>query len=208
MFVISFFSQKGGVGKTTLSNHLAVKLTENFNVGIMDLDPQGSLAAWRQAREQEEPYYINVKGSLSKTIKNAKKAGIDVLIMDTAPNTINGNESIDLSDLVLVPVKASPHDIKTVHTTLGFVKDREKVAFIVNDAKPNTTMTKDTKRIIGMQGTLAATINSRVGFSDSQVNGLTMNEIEPNGKGANEINQLYNFVLSKMNERNAGKVAA
>jgi chromosome partitioning protein len=45
MKVISFISQKGGVGKTTLSIHLAVAFAEaGYNVVVVDLDPQVSAA--------------------------------------------------------------------------------------------------------------------------------------------------------------------
>ena len=46
MHVIVVANQKGGVGKTTLSGHLAVEAVraESGNVVLIDTDPQGSLS--------------------------------------------------------------------------------------------------------------------------------------------------------------------
>lgn len=45
MKIISLVSQKGGVGKTTLTGHLVVEAAKNTNekIAIIDTDPQGSL---------------------------------------------------------------------------------------------------------------------------------------------------------------------
>lgn len=44
--VITFFNNKGGVGKTSLVYHLAWMLSElNLRVAATDLDPQGNLSA-------------------------------------------------------------------------------------------------------------------------------------------------------------------
>jgi len=55
MQVIVFASQKGGVGKTTLTANLGVaaELSGDGPAVLIDTDPQGSLAAWWNAREAE-----------------------------------------------------------------------------------------------------------------------------------------------------------
>jgi chromosome partitioning protein len=42
--VISFFNNKGGVGKSTLSGNLASKLADEYNVLLIDNDPQGNVS--------------------------------------------------------------------------------------------------------------------------------------------------------------------
>ena len=57
MQVIVFASQKGGVGKTTLTANLGVaaEIAGDGPAVLIDTDPQGSLAAWWNAREAETP---------------------------------------------------------------------------------------------------------------------------------------------------------
>jgi chromosome partitioning protein len=45
--VITIAQQKGGAGKTTLAAHLAIAWAgQGRRVALVDIDPQGSLAAW------------------------------------------------------------------------------------------------------------------------------------------------------------------
>ena len=57
MHVIVLASQKGGAGKTTLAAHLAIA-AEAAGIGravLIDTDPQGSLSAWWNVRENDSP---------------------------------------------------------------------------------------------------------------------------------------------------------
>lgn len=57
MKILVLASQKGGAGKTTLAAHLAVA-AEQAGAGpavLLDTDPQGSLSAWWNSREDDTP---------------------------------------------------------------------------------------------------------------------------------------------------------
>ncbi len=59
MKVLTLASTKGGVGKSTLTGHLAAE-AERHGEGpeaIVDCDPQGSLAQWWNCREAETPLF-------------------------------------------------------------------------------------------------------------------------------------------------------
>ena len=56
MKVLGLLSRKGGSGKTTIAIHLAVMAqASGRRVLLIDLDPQGSAAAWWQARSEATP---------------------------------------------------------------------------------------------------------------------------------------------------------
>jgi chromosome partitioning protein len=51
--IYAFLNQKGGVGKTILSIHLAAELTKRGSrVLLIDSDPQSSAMSWSSAREE------------------------------------------------------------------------------------------------------------------------------------------------------------
>ena len=63
MKIIVVASQKGGVGKTTLTGHLGVQASTSGHgpVALLDTDPQGSLADWWNMREAPEPIFVTAK---------------------------------------------------------------------------------------------------------------------------------------------------
>ena len=51
--IVTLAQQKGGSGKTTLAAHLAVAFARGgLSVAVLDVDPQGSLGEWFEAREK------------------------------------------------------------------------------------------------------------------------------------------------------------
>jgi chromosome partitioning protein len=53
---VALISQKGGVGKSTLTVHLAVAAWQaGQKVAVLDADPQASAGAWHRVREAADP---------------------------------------------------------------------------------------------------------------------------------------------------------
>ena len=48
--VLVVAASKGGTGKTTVSCALAARASEEANVALLDLDPQGSMSRWWELR--------------------------------------------------------------------------------------------------------------------------------------------------------------
>lgn len=206
MRIIAIVSQKGGVGKTTLASHLAVRaVSDGLNVGIIDLDPQGSLSAWAAARQADQPYFIVADRALKTQMQKLAKGGFDMIFIDTPPNSINTFDEMQVADFVLIPVKASPHDLRTVPATWERITDKDRAAFVLNDVTPRSRIAWDSLQTLSQLGTVAGTITSRVTFAESQIDGSTIQEIEPKGKGAAEIGRIYRFLMEKLKQQEEAK---
>src|SRR5512144_1114511 len=87
--ILSFISQKGGSGKTTLSVNLAALASSNgVPVAIVDLDPQASASAWCAARGTDDIRHEACHPPLlARTLERLREAGIALIVIDTPPTT-------------------------------------------------------------------------------------------------------------------------
>ena len=125
MKTIVIAAQKGGAGKTTLARNLAVAASQDGRTVLcLDLDPQGSLRAWWEGREADAPAMLDrdpAPHALRATL-NAAQAQFDLCIIDTPPAAPEWlAEALGSADLVLIPVRPSPDDLRAVGATLAAV---------------------------------------------------------------------------------------
>src|SRR5688500_13726297 len=107
MRTICIASQKGGSGKSTISAHLSVEAGKSLTVAIVDTDnPQGSLSQWFNVRKAETPVFLR---------DYVPDIDLDLTIIDTPPRLdAILRKSILASDLVIIPVRPSPNDLRAV----------------------------------------------------------------------------------------------
>lgn len=204
MRVIVLASQKGGVGKTTLAAHLAVA-AEAARAGptiLIDTDPQGSLSAWWNAREAQTPALAPTTiAELPAKLKALDAAGYTFAIIDTPP-AITGAISavVDTADLVLIPTRPSPHDLRAVGSTVELVQAAAKpFLFVVTQAKPNTRLTVQAIAALSAHGAVAqAIMHDRVDYAGSMIDGRTVQETDGKGKSAVEMIELWEFVQNRI----------
>lgn len=211
MKVIVVASQKGGSSKTTLVAHLAVAAEKN-NISptvLIDMDPQSSLSSWWNVREDDKPA-LTSSGlkELQEKIKALKEAGVKLLLIDTPPAITNAiYEVVKLADLVVIPTRPSPHDLRAVGSTIDIIKKVNcPYIFIITQAKPNTRLTVQTIAALSEHGTVSPIIiHDRVDYASSMINGKTVIETDKKGKSSEEINQLLSFVLARIQTKNKSK---
>ncbi|MFO1127376.1 MAG: ParA family protein [Rhodospirillales bacterium] len=204
MQVIVCSAQKGGSGKTTLCGHLAVQ-AERAGAGpvaLIDTDPQGSLAQWWNAREAESPVFMKAQVDyLHEDLRQLGRAGIRIVFIDTPPAVTEMiRRIVGFADLVIVPTKPSPHDLRAVGATLDIVEGLGKpLVFAVNDATPRARITGDTAVALSQHGTVAPVIvGHRTSFATSMIYGQTVMETEPDSAGAKEIAALWDYLASRL----------
>ena len=204
MHVLAIASRKGGSGKTTLTGHLSVEAERRGHgpVAIMDIDPQGSLADWWNEREAQTPVYVNTSlETLADDIERLRGGGIRTVIIDTPP-AITGaiRQVVDVCDLVLIPTRPSPHDLRSVAATVALVENMEKpLVFVINAATPRARITKEAIVALSQHGPLAPSlIHQRVDFAASMIDGRTVMEL-PNARLATaEIERVWEYLSRRM----------
>jgi len=205
MHVIAVVSQKGGSGKTTLSGHLSVQAERcgHGPVAVIDTDPQGSLAAWWNEREDPTPVFVQTSlHELREHLDNMRQAGVRTVVIDTPP-AITGaiHEVIRIADYVVVPTKPSPHDLRAVGATVKLVESCAKpMVFVLNDASPRAKITFEAAIALSQHGTVApVTVHHRTLFASAMIDGRTAMELEPNGQSAIEILGLWEYINARLN---------
>ena len=196
--IIGVLSQKGGVGKTTLSLNIASHYAGlGRRVLLVDADPQGSALAWSSARSEPPlfPVIGMAKPSLHRDLPGIA-ADYDVTVIDGAPRVNDlGRAAILASDLVLIPVQPSPFDVWAADDTVQLVQEAQQfkeglhAAFAINRKIVNTAIGRDVAS--AFEGSpfpvLASAISQRVVFAECVGRGLTVREAAPGGEAAREI---------------------
>ncbi len=204
MYTIVAASQKGGSGKTTLSGHLAVEAVRQGagDIALIDTDPQGSLAHWWNARQAPEPHFVKAGlPDLEEALAGLERMGIRIAVIDTPPAiTQSISRVVAHADLVIVPTRPSPHDLRAVGATVDIAERHGKpLIFVVNAATARARITGESAVALSQHGTVApVTIHHRVDFAASMIDGRTVGEVVPSSQSAKEITDLWLYIQDRL----------
>ena len=204
MRVVAMASQKGGSGKTTLSGHLAVQAQRSGHgpVVLIDIDPQGSLADWWNERTAEYPAFAQTTvARLAADLEALRQQGFKMAFIDTPPAITMAIQSvIQVAELVVVPTRPSPHDLRAVGATVDLCDRAGKpLIFVVNAATPKARITSEAAVALSQHGTVAPiTLHHRVDFAASMIDGRTVMECDPGGKSCAEVEALWTYIADRL----------
>lgn len=134
--VISFMNTKGGVGKSFLSVHLAVWLSDSgYRVAMVDADDQQTASKWLQESKNHKVEVWVLEGAseekrtedLRVTI-NELEGKVDFAVIDTKGSAGQSTHAAVLkSDLVCVPLQPSASDLWPIENALATIRFSQEV---------------------------------------------------------------------------------
>ncbi|MDE8346842.1 MAG: ParA family protein [Acidocella sp.] len=195
--VIAVAQQKGGSGKTMLTAQFAVAMAAaGSRVAALDIDPQGSLAAWGRLRAGAAKAgaavdVTNVSGWRLAAEVERLKAAYDFVLIDTPPVIdSDARRAIRGADLVLIPMNPSPPDLWAAEGTLKLaVEEKRRVVLMFNRAAANSRLRRRMETEIAARKLVLLTeaIGNRAAFANAFAEGLGVTEAGPNGVAAEEV---------------------
>jgi chromosome partitioning protein len=122
-------------------------------------------------------------------------------VIDTPPAiTQSISQVVAHADLVIVPTRPSPHDLRAVGATVDIAERHGKpLIFVVNAATARARITGESAVALSQHGTVApVTIHHRVDFAASMIDGRTVGEIVANSQSAREISDLWLYIQGRL----------
>jgi chromosome partitioning protein len=199
--VITIAQRKGGAGKTTLAAQLAVAwLRQGLRIALLDIDPQGSLAAWvdlRRSRLGAEAIgfeFAALPGWRAAQWIEDRARTADLVVIDNPPHAeTEAQIAVRAAGLVLIPVQPSPLDLWATAATLKMARDERRRALVVLNRVPTRSgMTDEIAAELAIAGAPLATarIGNRIAMARAMAVGLGVVEGAGTALAATEINAL------------------
>ena len=161
-----------------------------------------SLSAWRNGRADEAPAFAPMAlKELAEKLEALGQIGFSFAFIDTPPAITEAIRSVVAqADFVLIPTRPSPHDLRAVGRTVELATEAGRpFAFAVTQA--NSRLTVQAMAALSAHGVVAPSIvHDRVDYAASMIDGRTVLEIDPRGRSAGEMVELWEFVKTRMNE--------
>ena len=104
------------------------------------------------------------------------------------------------SDLVVIPTRPSPHDLRAVGATIDLVEEAQKpMLFAINGATMRAKLTGEAAIALSQHGTVAPDIlHNRQEYAASMIDGRTVLETNAKGKSAKEVLGLWHYLEARL----------
>lgn len=209
--ILSVTNLKGGVGKSTISQNLAVELSNRgYKLCIADTDTeQQTSVKWASVRAQREeenipeiPVYKINPETISNQVLNTLAKKYQFVIIDGTPAlTELTTRIIIMSDIVITPILASATDLWALDTFLLRFNEAKitkesmggavKHLVVLNKYNKRVNLDREiNEAILEMDVQVLDTkLSTRVAYKEATVQGLGVSEL----KDANALAEIQNL---------------
>ena len=213
--IIAVTNLKGGVGKSTVAQNLAVCFAHaGKKVCILDTDlKQRTSMRWAGERAESLPPVI-VSGVEEKQLTQqaeALKKIYDVIIIDGRPDlAILATKTIAISDVVVVPITAKSADIWSLQNfmewyervseeVLTITGKQIKAFLMLNMYKGNRTITKDIEQYLSELSIelLDNRLADRASYIEAMTLGMGVYEYPKDAKAKEEMKRVFEEIIHK-----------
>lgn len=211
--------QKGGVGKSTIALNLYGYFTKaGLKTAIVDIDPQGTITQFSELAEagrfnliKRRDFVVSEEEdriSIDRLLVQVKD--YDVVIIDTPPYLTDELEDIfQITNLLIIPCKASLFDALAIRQTLAFIEnskranDKNFISVIVLTMVISGSNIQDQIREVLKQHKtpiLDTEIGNRIAYAKSLL--LTGSIVDDDtGKAKDEIENLATEILTLISKK-------
>jgi chromosome partitioning protein len=212
MHVIAVMSEKGGVGKTTVTLDLSVAAAaQGLFSAVLDTDPQGTASKWMDVRGSESPIVLSTHAvRLGPTIEQAKKQGINFVVIDTPPySSMEAAEAAKRADLVLVPIEPHLFSLETAVKTANLLKiaGAYPAVYLINKAPVQGSEADAAVEHITGLGLIVCPVvlHLRAAHRHATNEGKVAAEYQSSSKAAEEMSKLFDYCMTYLTSTRKNK---
>lgn len=203
--IITLTNQKGGCGKSTASINLALGTAAlNYNTALIDADEQKSCLETLQNYPKPNLTLYEAEEDIVGQVEKIREK-FHFIFIDTPPHSHQIMfQAMAASDFIIIPLQASPLDIKSAKRTIDTCAKVQKQIgreipcyFLLNRVNPRTKLSKEIGQYIRDLYTvplLQARLHNRVAYAQSLMHGKSVIEFNRSSDAAMEVTKLLKEV--------------
>ena len=202
MNILAVLSQKGGTGKSHSVRSLAVAaLLTGKRVAIIDADPQGTVVAWGKRRQHNAPHIVALGSqTVASQVEMLRGRGAELIVIDTPPHAQPIiNMAAEASTSCLIVTGAFLEELETVASVATIARALKKPSAIVLNRVSRSHALTLARTALGTfrLPVCPVAMAQLVTHAYASAEGETANEREPNGKAAEEVNAVFQWLVKE-----------